>query len=319
MRRSLSGGKGIRMNPLKIFYCYVQEDKSIRQALEKHLTSLNGRDIYRLLHSSLRNIGNADTDILLATLLKHGYFHEIITTNIDDGLEGAMLMLDMKEDRDYEVTRYTRNLVQVNTYIPYHITKVFGDFPSKDYIIKRSLYLDDNQSLKGFLQSTLSRDVLAVGIDPVWDQDILRIIPAITNGSLWLVSEEEGIIDKSPDLAALLHKRPSTCILGHEGGYDSFIPKLHNYLRGSNFSNYRHQVAKTVDLQPNMEEKLTNLRTVLNTMGEQLTRLTTALSGINDQLQPQQNENRTLLHQTFREVQAMQQQLADFQEQFQDN
>lgn len=28
------------MNPLKFFYCYVQEDKSIRQALEKHLSSL---------------------------------------------------------------------------------------------------------------------------------------------------------------------------------------------------------------------------------------------------------------------------------------
>lgn len=48
-------------------------------------------DIHSLLHASLRNVGNADVDVLLATLLKYGYFHEIITTNIDDGLEGAML------------------------------------------------------------------------------------------------------------------------------------------------------------------------------------------------------------------------------------
>jgi hypothetical protein len=253
-------------------------------------------------------------------LLRNGYFHEIITTNIDDGLEGAMLMLDMKEGRDYEVTRSTRNLIWVNTYIPYHITKVFGDFSSKDYIIKRNLYLDNNQSLKGFLQSTLSRDVLAVGIDPVWDQDILRIIPAITNGSLWLVSEEEDIIDKSPDLAALLHKRPSACILGHEGSYDFFISKLHNYLRGSNFSNYQHQIAKRVNLQPNMEEKLIDLIAMLPTMEEQLTRLTTMLSAINDQLQPQQNENQVLFHDAFHEIQNIQRKLKEIEkEQFRDN
>jgi hypothetical protein len=276
-------------------------------------------DIHSLLHSSLRNIGNADADILLATLLKYGYFHEIITTNIDNSLEGAMLTVGMKEGRDYEVTRSTRNLIWVNTYIPYHITKAFGDFSSKDYIIKRNLYLDNNQSLKGFLQSTLSGDVLAVGIDPVWDQDILRIIPTIANGSVWLVSEEEDIIDKSPDLAALLHKRPSARILGHEGSYDSFISKIHNYLRGSNFSSYRHHIAKTADLQLNMEEKLTNLMGMLPTMEEQLTRLTTMLSTINDQLQPQQNENRTLFNQTFREVQAIQRQLAVIKEQLQAN
>jgi hypothetical protein len=77
------------------------------------------------------------------------------------------------------------------------------------------------------------------------------------------------------------------------GSYDTFISKIHDYLRGNNFSTYQHQIAKKVDLT------------------EQLVRLSTALTRINEQLQGQQYEKQPLLYDTLREIQEIQSNLEE--------
>jgi hypothetical protein len=267
---------------------------------------LSERDLHSILQESLKNLPITNADICLASLIRHQYFDEIISTNIDEVIDDALAQTEMKAGRDYQIMQVGRNPLQDEKNCFCRIIKVHGDVLSRNYtdLRERASRLE-NAELRSFLQKLLGKDLLTVGIDPIWDQDILRIIPVTTNGGLWLVSEEKDIVDKSPDLAGLLQKRSSACILGHEGSYDSFIPKIHNHLHGSNFSNYQQYIAKRVDLLPSMEEKLTNLMMMLDTMTEQLTHLTTALSAMNDQLQTQQNENQILFNEVFREIQQI--------------
>lgn len=189
-------------------------------------------DLHSILHTSLKDLHVSEADVCLASLIKQEYFDEIISMNIDDMLEEALLQIDLKESRDYDVTRIGHNVPHHEKSHSYRIIKLFGDFLSRDYTIReRPAHLEE-QSRKTFLQNLLEKDLLLVGIDLAWDQDVLRLIPLKASGTVWFVSEEDDIVDKASLLADILRARHATHILGHEGSYDHFIRKVLHCLLG---------------------------------------------------------------------------------------
>src|SRR5579859_2423022 len=93
-------------------------------------------DLYSILQAPLKDIGTINADICLASLIKHKYFDEIISTNIDDVLEGALDQTEMRQGRDYEVMRIGLDTAYYERSNPCRIIKPFGDLVSRDYTIK---------------------------------------------------------------------------------------------------------------------------------------------------------------------------------------
>lgn len=182
-------------------------------------------DIHALLRSALQDLPVTKVETILAELVKRGYFSEIISTNVDELLERALIQVEMKEGYDFEVklAGYGAGPMPSKTHLP-RIIKVFGDFASRIYTISnRHIHLGNNQELERSLCSLLERDVLLLGIDPVWDQALLRIFPN-RGGSLWLVDEENQ--SKHPLISKSLRGRQGTFITGNEGNPEIFLQAL---------------------------------------------------------------------------------------------
>jgi hypothetical protein len=242
----------------------------------------------------------------LASLIKHEYFDEIISTNIDNTLEDALLQTEMKEGQDFEVISIGRNPPQDEKSCFCRITKVFGELVSRDYTVRGRASQLDNTESRSFLQSLLKKDLLVVGIDPAWDKDILRIIPVNTSRNIWFVydEEEQDTTDNFSFLSDILRVRPATHVLGIKGNYDYFVQKLHEYLCGNISPNYPFAQSQTIQ---NIQQQVAKMVDIL----EQLTSLKALLPGINDQLQSLQNNNNTF----FGEIQKIQNKLEEIEKQ----
>jgi nucleoside phosphorylase len=188
------------------------------------------REVHSILQASLKAYLVSDADMNLASLIKDELFNEIITTNIDDGLEDALSQIGMREGWDYEVVRIGYHAYPYDHKITRcRIIKPFGDLLSQDYTISGRSSHVENPKLSTFLSALLRKDVLIVGLDLTWDRHILPLIPQEASGNLWFVSEEEDIAEKSPDLHALLQARKAFKILGRQGSYDYFLSKAYQY------------------------------------------------------------------------------------------
>src|SRR5215472_936381 len=75
-------------------------------------------DLYSILQTALKDVGVINPDICLASLIKQEYFDEIISTNIDDVLEGALDQTEMRQGRDYEVLRIDSNTSRFEKSLP---------------------------------------------------------------------------------------------------------------------------------------------------------------------------------------------------------
>jgi hypothetical protein len=252
-------------------------------------------DLHSLLLSSLHNVTVARADINLASLIKGEYFDEIISTNIDDALEEALLQRDMKYGRDYEIMSIGRNQPHYErSSRRLRIIKPFGDLVSKDYTVSgRPAHLEDSRP-KSFLQSLLGKDLLIVGVDPIWDQDLLRIIPVKAEGAMWLVSEEEDIVEKSSSLSNIMRakQRRTNHILGPEGNYEFFVLKLHDYLYRNLPPNY--PLAQSQMLQ-NLHNQIEQIIGTLPEIAVQLKSLTAMLCSAHEKMQALQNDQQTFL------------------------
>jgi len=194
----------------------------------------------------------------------------------------------MIEDQDFEVISIGHHppLDEKNCFC--RITKVFGELVSRDYTVRGRASQLENAGSRSFLQSLLKKDLLMVGMDPVWDKDFLRIIPANTSGTIWFVGEEEDSAENFSFLSAIFRARPSTHILGDQGSYSYFIRKLHEYLCGNVSPNYPLAQSQTIQ---HIQQQITRMVDIL----EPLTSLTALLPGIKDQLQSLQNDNNVFL------------------------
>src|SRR5579859_112480 len=131
---------------------------------------LGERELHTLLQDAFRHVRNllGEGDGCFAEIVRRGYFREIISTNIDDIVEQALFHVGLIEDTDLEVLIQGKQFLSKERKLPYRLTKVFGDWFSREYAIyNRESHITDNDELNQYLRSTLHGDVLAIGIDPL--------------------------------------------------------------------------------------------------------------------------------------------------------
>ena len=225
------------------FYTYCQQYTD--QQLQTHPLSrsfrecykvlseqqLGERELHTLLQDALKPIGNlfGEGDGCFAEIVKRGYFGEIISTNIDDLVERALSGVGLTEERDFEVLIPEEQPLIQKKDLPYRLTKVFGDWLSREYTIyNRQAHLTGHDGLNQYLHTLLHGHVLAIGIDPLWDGSILSLLydaPA----TLWFVNGEEDLI-YDQQVAPLLNQAKSVAALGPNYNYDAFWRSLYQQL-----------------------------------------------------------------------------------------
>ncbi|HLG61222.1 MAG TPA: hypothetical protein VKY19_04765 [Ktedonosporobacter sp.] len=192
-------------------------------------------DLDGILRQALNEVFISGADLCLAELIKDNIFDMIISTNIDDLLERALEQVDLKDRKDFDVIipghKATIYIDYTEKSFPCRIIKAFGDLSSKVYNIverRKQLILPlDTETLRTLLERSLARDILVIGLDPVWDEEILAAFPPRSQAtSYWYVNEQE------PDhhLQRTWQGGAARLITGEDGNYEHFIKALHWHL-----------------------------------------------------------------------------------------
>jgi hypothetical protein len=196
---------------------------------------LGERELHALLQDIFKNVRNLlgpyDGDGYFAEIVRKGYFREIISTNIDDLVEQALHHAGLIEKKDFEVFIAGKQPPPQQRELPYRLTKVFGDWQSREYMIyNRQTHISSNAALNSYLHTILHGNVLAIGIDPLWDGAILPLLRDAPT-SLWFVGKDEGSI-YDQQIAAILHQEEekSVAIVGENHGYEEFWRTLYQQL-----------------------------------------------------------------------------------------
>jgi hypothetical protein len=193
--------------------------------------ALGERELYSILQNAFKNVGNllSEEDEYFAEIVRRGYFREIISTNIDDIAEQALSRVRMIEGRDFEVLIPGEQPLLQKRELTYRLTKVFGDWLSREYTIyNRQSFITDNDELNQYLRSILRGDVLAIGIDPVWDSGILPLLHD-TPTTLWFVNGDEDLISNQ-QIAPILDQTTSVTALGQNYTYEELCRSLYQQL-----------------------------------------------------------------------------------------
>jgi hypothetical protein len=186
-------------------------------------------EIHNILHTSLDQVDIGGEDICIAELVQQGYFDQVISTNVDDLLERAFTMIKVREVEVLVANRKSFSHRELGS--PFKISKAFGDLASMEYsILQRATQLEKDIEFKEQLEHNLAEDILIIGFDPVWDEELLHIIPA-NHRSLWLICEDKVI--EHPLLSRLANTRHVRYIEGGEGSYARFSKALHWHLTKS--------------------------------------------------------------------------------------
>jgi hypothetical protein len=188
--------------------------------------NISTTDIDTILRRALREMQMSKADISLAELIKQGLFDLIITTNMDSILEDSLKFVGMKELYDFEVFRSasgTRKALTSN--VRCRIVKVFGDLSTRQYTVRRGGYFSQNQELRSFLEEVLARDVMVIGLDPLWDAELSWALP-LQGDVFWYINEE------APEdrVAQIGNARFSLYFTGENAAYAHFLPVLYKSL-----------------------------------------------------------------------------------------
>ena len=193
-------------------------------------------ELHQILGTTLQEVEFSSSDFGLADLVQQGYFNKIITTNIDDTLERVFHMSDVK---DLDIIGGNRTQIPGSSVYRsrYQLIKLFGDLGSRDYTLKeRAKYILEKKEIKEYFQDLLHGDVLMIGVDPLWDEALIHLIP-FEGGTLWFVDEE--CPDEQSSLGKLLRERHAQCVSGIAGNYEHFMFMLYQYLCRSSPFNYK--------------------------------------------------------------------------------
>jgi len=233
-------------------------------------------EIDTILTASLKDRATTGANICLAELVDQDFFDTIISTNIDTFLESSFKEIGMKELHDFEVfipeRDSFRDIVYSDRRSSCKLIKIFGDLPSRVYnIAKRDFSLaaiqetDTTQEWKNLLGNILARDVLVIGFDPTWDEEILRAFP-VQKSLLWLVTEEE-VTNKHPLVALTRHGKQVKCMTGKGGESEQFLKALYWQIHEELPSKY--QLARdTLNLLRSIRNDLSQLGVLRNEIHE---------------------------------------------------
>ncbi|HLG61218.1 MAG TPA: SIR2 family protein [Ktedonosporobacter sp.] len=210
-------------------------------------------DLDGILRQALNEVFISEADLCLAELIKENFFDTIISTNIDDLLERALERVDLKYHKDFDIIipghKATIYIDYTEKPFPYRIIKVFGDLSSRVYnIVERrkqitTTRLGETEMLRALLERTLARDILVVGLDPIWDEELLVAFPPRSHAtSYWYVNEQE------PDhlLQRTWQGGAVRLITGEDGNYGHFIKALHWHLRKEQPGNDKKQFTSSI-------------------------------------------------------------------------
>lgn len=185
-------------------------------------------DIDTILTQSLKYMHFTDADICLAELVKSGIFDIILTSTMDNTLEQALEYVGLRELHDFDVfslrSGITKEKMRFGKNVRCHIIKIFGELTSRDYTIKRAGYLIQNQDIRQHLENFSGKDLMIIGLDPVWDGEIYHIFPT-KGGSLWFINEEQ--LDKDSNLFHAGEARNARYLWGDAYEYHQFLPNLY--------------------------------------------------------------------------------------------
>nr|BBH94271.1 hypothetical protein KTA_24700 [Thermogemmatispora argillosa] len=201
------------------------------------------RDLDSIFQAALRDVTVTMADLCLAELVKEEYFSEIITTNIDDLLEQAFSLVEMREGQHYEVFipgRSYEHRLLLPQRRPCRVIKVFGDLVARVYDARRQRsYLDRQAVLKSHLQQVLGSDILVIGLDPVWDAELIDLLP-LDGGlsSTWFV--DESLPPPESQMDRVFHARQALYLTGWDGQYENFLKALFWHLNSSIPANIRN-------------------------------------------------------------------------------
>ncbi len=205
------------------------------KVLNSKRTDKNNRfdsnSIYQILTKSLSSQYYREEDEPLADLVKAGFFDVILTTNIDSFLEATDAFWDGNGSDTSQVFVHgiqdsikTLREAGGNT----HIIKIFGDLKLLRYnTAGHEFDLEADKEFKNYLTTQLTRDVLIVGYDPVWDQPIEKAFPT-TGGALWYVNEDSP--PPETYLAQVLEQRKGRYLEGMQGSYRCFWQSLYDFI-----------------------------------------------------------------------------------------
>lgn len=214
-------------------------------------------DIDALLNNSLRQLEPDDADLSLAGLISLGVFDLVLTTTVDSVLEDALKYVGLKEAYDFEIflpgndadTKPMNSLRKVSC----QILKIFGDIRSRNYTIRRGGYFSHFRGMRAFLEEVLRRDVLAIGLDPLWDAEFIGIFP-VHGDACWFLNERAP--DELERIAQIGNARVSCFLTGASAAYQTFFPALYASFTG---------LPASTDLQETPDRTLVAQRSVLPT------------------------------------------------------
>jgi hypothetical protein len=185
-------------------------------------------DIDRILTKSLQHMHYTDADICLAELVRSGVFDVVLTCAVDNTLEQALEYVGLRELHEFDVFSLYPGIAKekllVGNNVHCHIIKVFGELTSRDYTIRRAGYITRNQEIRQHLESFAGKDLMIIGLDPVWDAEIYHLFP-LKGGSFWFINEEQ--LDKDSSLFHAGEARNAVYLWGDTYGYRQFLPYLH--------------------------------------------------------------------------------------------
>jgi hypothetical protein len=180
-----------------------------------------------ILNNSLRRIEPDEADLSLARLVTFGLFDLIITTNVDSVLEDALTCVGLREPYDFEIftagSERDKNPVNSMRKVQCQILKVFGDLSARHYTMRRGGYFSHFRGLRTFLEEVLSRDILAIGLDPLWDIEFTGVFP-LHGDVCWFLNERTP--DEVEQITQIGNARFSLFLTGTNAAYHTFFPAL---------------------------------------------------------------------------------------------
>lgn len=216
----------------------------------------SSNETYGIVTNALNTINITNADKYLADLVRAGVFDTIITTNVDTLIEDALVARKWKNTRDFEVlslpsTDHCKLDYQQRT--PCRIIYIFGQVASRAYKIQeRPGFLRQQPQWINLLSDLFSRNVMAVGLDPVWDNEIYQAFPFI-GGSPWFINEET--LSEDSGLYHMVDARNGRTFTGENANYERFMELLHRAFFSTNSLGQDDMLSDNQDMPSGEENK----------------------------------------------------------------
>src|SRR5579859_3052329 len=198
------------------------------QAAKKQMSS---SDLEILLHQQIRNINFSMADDCLAELVEQKVFKLILSANADELIYDAFTTLGLKEKQDFvdfDLGRQSSTVDQIISHEKISACKIIKFYNDVDAFVhsldKPQMQAEICQSVKKLLERMWIKEVLLLGIDPIWDNLLLSALPARIK-TIWFVNEDEQV--KETFRSTYEGVEHFQFITGGQGGYEKFLKALY--------------------------------------------------------------------------------------------